>query len=175
MSPAAHPERGLSLLELLAAIALFSVTILMFVSMRNDAVIQASDANDLRILRYLAEYQIGELRLGYDAEKNEFETGEIGGTFEHLGAQYAGYRWTALIEEVVAAGTSTDDEIPNLFPADEDDEYGETAEEESKPVTVVRITLHVKPEDASEEEEGVEIVTFKPASPEDADAADGGG
>jgi prepilin-type N-terminal cleavage/methylation domain-containing protein len=167
-------ERGLSLIELLAAIALFSIVVVSFVHLRNNAIVQASDANDLRILRYLAEYQIGELRLGYDAEKNKIETGDVGGNFENLGPDYEAYEWSAQIEELVAAGTSDDDEIPDLFQSDDEEDFEEADSEPGKPVTVIRITLVVRPVDAAEED-GVTIVTFKPAPPEEQEGGDGGG
>jgi prepilin-type N-terminal cleavage/methylation domain-containing protein len=159
-------ESGFSLIELMAAITLFSIIVVGFVFARNNALDQARRASDARIYRYLASYQMGILRLGFDQHGNEIEVGEDGGDFTDLGDQYADYRWTSLIEEVVAAGrTADDDDIPSLF-AEDDEEFVEADEaEEGDPVTVYRVTLTIIPPDG-DGESGLEIVTFKPVPPE---------
>jgi prepilin-type N-terminal cleavage/methylation domain-containing protein len=157
--PRPHAESGFSLLELMAAITIFSLIVVGFVQARNRSIDQAGQANDTRLLRYLASHQMGHLLLGFDPGGNEYEVGEHGGSFGELDERYASFVWSASIEEFVVAGQSEDDDIPSLF-SDEDDEFVEEEEEEEpgEPVLIHRITLEVRHEDA---QEGIKLTTFK--------------
>jgi hypothetical protein len=156
---------------------LFSVIVVGFVYARNNAITQAGEANDIRILRYLAGYQMGYLRLGYDPDRDEYEVGDDGGDFSKLGERYAGYRWESTIEEMIVAGRADDDEEGEYLFEDEEEEE-EDEEEQGDPVKLYRITLRVYHEDDIAEgdtEPGLRIVTFKPVPPEDVgDEGDGG-
>ena len=165
-------EAAFSLLELLAAITIFGIIVVGFVYVRYDAVEQAEGANRDRILRFLAGHQIGYLRLGFDANRNEFEIGEQGGDFEKLGEEYDAYRWSANIEEVVVAGKSEDDDVLPLFES-EDEFEDEEEESDTKPVILLRISLRVYREDDGEEG-GLSIVTFAPSAEEPAGEEGGG-
>lgn len=171
-------EEGFSLLELLAAMTLFSMIVVGFVFARNHAIAQAGEANDLRILRHLAGYQMGYLRLGYDHQRNEFEIGDDGGDFSHLGEKYESYLWTVNIEEMIVAGRAGDDDDGEYLFEDSEDVEEEVDAEEGDPVTVLRITLRVyHGDDYAEEgvEPGLQIVTFKPMPPEESETPAEGG
>ena len=62
-------QAGFSLLELLAAMALFAIIVVGFVQARNRAMEQAGDAKRERILRFLAGYQMGYVRLGWSPDQ----------------------------------------------------------------------------------------------------------
>jgi prepilin-type N-terminal cleavage/methylation domain-containing protein len=168
------PAGGFTLLELLAAITLFSLIVVGFVSARNNAIDQAGRANDARILRYLAGHQMGRLRLGVNEKGDPYEVGEDGGDFADLGDAFAQYTWHVLIEEVIAAGRDADDEIPSLFEEDEADLTDEEKAKEGEPIKVLRVTLTVTPPEATEEE-ALTLVTFRPPPQEKAAAAPAAG
>jgi prepilin-type N-terminal cleavage/methylation domain-containing protein len=175
--PGSLARAGFSLIELLAAITLFGVLVVGFVSIRWHAVTQARDANRDRILRFLAGHQIGYLRLGVDESRNEFDTDAPSGDFsllaDELGEEaYASFVWSAEVVEVVVAGTSEDDDVVPLF---EDEDLDDEDEEESdaKPVILRRITLKVRHRDDEDENAGLTVVTFAPRIEEEAAEGDG--
>jgi len=161
-------ERGFSLIELLVAITLISLIVVGGIYSQKNSIRQVGEARDTRVLRYLASYQIGLLRFGYDPSGKEYEIGDDGGDFSDLGDRYADYTWSSVIEEVVAAGPVDENgDVPSLFgDEDDEDEYDSGDEEEKgEAVHVYRITLTIIPPNGSEED-GMKIVTFKPVPPE---------
>jgi prepilin-type N-terminal cleavage/methylation domain-containing protein len=175
-TPTGHPgdrQAGFTLLELLAAITLFALIVVGFSFATKRAFDQAGRANDARILRYLAGYQMGYLRLGVNPSGDEYDLGEDGGDFGELDAAYANYTWSVNIEEVVVAGQDLDDEVPNLFEDEEDPLDEDEEEEEGEPIKLLRITLIVTPPEGTEEE-SLTLVTFKPLPREAEGEGEGG-
>ena len=66
-----HAQSGLTLMEVVVATAIFSVTIVSLLVLRDRAITQTAKAKNLRIARRLAQQKLEEIRSG-----KEFKTGE---------------------------------------------------------------------------------------------------
>ena len=143
-------ERGFSLIEIMAAVTIFSVIVLSFVKLRENSYEMAFEANRTRIMRYLAAHQLGRLELGIqeDGTPYDFTSGDWAesGDFSEIGEEYETYFWTATVREVYVVGvdsesTERDDDAEVLF---ENDTVGEPAGEGApEPVKLYRIRLAV--------------------------------
>ncbi len=143
------PESGFSLLEIMAAVTIFSVIVIAFVHLREDASELAWEANRTRIMKYLAGRQMGRLQLGIqeDGTPFDFTSGEWteSGDFSEVDEKYSEYYWSATVNEVYAVGIdseSTDvDDAEILF---KDDSVGQPAGEGApEPIKLYRIRLAV--------------------------------
>lgn len=96
-------RHGFTLLELMAAIALFSLTVTLTLESITNSADQALRAANARTLNYLAEYKIGELAY---MEKETFAATEGDGGFdEELGDEYEGWEYSWKTRVLAVFGT----------------------------------------------------------------------
>lgn len=168
-------ERGLVLLEILVALAIFTFVVLAWMQAADNAVAAAAAANQERLLRMLAARKLDEIR----AKPAEYQDGWQGGFEEEVdgGEDNPFLDYACKVEplEFVAAGRADEEGAAYLFARDEDaatdpppaaaGEAGKAAG--SKPVVLLRFLITVShiPEGADGEE--FRVIAFVPKPKEE--------
>ena len=175
---------GFTLLELLAAFAIFSL-------MASAALVNLDRSTDLaltsiraRELRSLAERKLGEIQV-FEKEFDDIYDNER--FDDNYGEQWEGWEWSLFIRDVVIFGETNDEAAEYLFGApDEDDEDEDPAaagdaQQKGETQFLRELTLTVRAptgDDSGGSDESVTIVTFLPLvdhGPTGAAAPAGGG
>jgi len=157
---------GFVLLEVLLALVIFTTLVLAWGRTAEDALATAHAANADRTLRMLTSRKLSEVR----ATPAAFKEGAEGGFEEEDAASpddpFAGYSFSVETEEVVAAGSSTEDEAVFVFDLDRDADPPAAAEggKVPEPVRLLRFTVTVTSIEANV---SMRAVTYAPIPEED--------
>lgn len=131
-------EGGLTLLEVLAAVAIVSVALLSLQAVMSENVDRASEANDRRLGKMLLRQKLEELRSGMETA--------TGGDFSDQGSPL--FRWTAQRTERKVVETQTIEELtvtvswPTEVVGGDDDAFGVS----DGPRAKLELRLLVEPE-----------------------------
>lgn len=161
-------QRGFTLLELIAAVALFTLVVTLVLDSTTTSAEKAISAAQARTLRYLAEYKLSEL-LVFERQTTDFYDGS--GDFKDLGEEFEDYEWEYTGRDVVVFGTKTDDQADYYFEEDasaaEEDEENEAAgqqpqQNEGSEEKLYELTLTVKAPAEEGEGDSLKVVTLLP-------------
>ena len=158
-----HRRAGFTLLELVAAMALFSFIVVMVLADREKSIEMSGDARIMQTVRNLAAAKIDQIR----HDPAQFDEGDQG-DFEDYGSDwqdFSAYTWELEIEEVIAAGSSDEAEADYLFSEDDDEDAPVDKDGEALDPRYVRkltFTVRFEPEGDYRPELSLKIVTFLP-------------
>jgi len=160
-------DAGFTLLELMAAITIFSIMAGMVLVSLQDSTEMALTSVRARELRILAERKMGEILL-FEAEFDDIYDNERFDDYDD--ELYDGWEWSLLIRDVVIYGDTNDEAAEFLFEdPGEDDETDPAAtdagaEEQKGETQFLReLSLTVRaPTDDGEGGDSVTIITFVP-------------
>ncbi len=122
-----HRESGFTLLELVAALALFAFIIIEILADREDSIELSADARVIQTVRYLAAAKMDEIANFPD----KFEDSQSG-TFDELDEEapyqdFKSYAWEMEVERVLAVGAG-DSNTDRLFNDEDEGDFPSDAE-----------------------------------------------
>ncbi len=157
---------GFTLLELLAAIAIFGIMAVSVIDHIDVVTTRALDSVRSRELRVLADFRLGHVTIF----EREFDDIFVGQDFDDLDEdQWENWEWDLDIRDVVVFGTSSDEQAEYLFGEPEEadeinnpDQPGQPAANTGETQFLRELTLTVRGPDIEGESDSVTIVTFLP-------------
>jgi prepilin-type N-terminal cleavage/methylation domain-containing protein len=159
-----HRESGFTLIELVAAIALFAFIVIEVLADREDSIRISADARVIQTVRYLAAAKMDEIAVFPD----KFEESQSG-AFDDLDEEaphqdFTSYTWDLEIERVLAIG-SGDGDAEKLFEADDSASYptdGEGNDLQSRYVRRIVLTVRFEPNGEFQPELSMKLQTYLP-------------
>lgn len=164
-----HRESGFTLLELVAALALFAFIIIEILADREDSIELSADARVIQTVRYLAAAKMDEIANFPD----KFEESQSG-AFDELDEKapyqdFSSYSWELEVERVLAVG-SGDSDAERLFDDEDEGDFPTDAEGNDLQARYVRrivLTVRFEPNGEFNPELSVKLQTYLPDLEED--------
>ena len=164
-----HRESGFTLLELVAALALFAFIVIEVLADRENSIRISADARVIQTVRYLAASKMDEVA-NFPDLFDESQSGAFDELDEEATHQdFSSYTWDLEIERVLAIGAG-DGDSERLFEDDDSDEYPTDTEGndlQSRYVRRVVLTVRFEPNGEFQPELSVKLQTFLPDLVED--------
>jgi len=159
-----HRESGFTLLELVAALALFAFIILEILADREDSIHMSGDARVIQTVRYLAAAKMDEIANFPDL----FDDSQSGG-FDELDEEapyqdFSSYSWDLEVERVLAVGAG-DGDGERLFEDEDSEDMPTDAEGNDLPARYVRriiLTVRFEPNGEFKPDLSVKLQTYLP-------------
>jgi prepilin-type N-terminal cleavage/methylation domain-containing protein len=161
----ARASDGFTLLELILAIALFSMIVVLTLQNTESSTEKVLDGIRARELRQLADRKLGEILL-FEEEFDRFEYDS--GDLRDYGEQFEDWRWELSVRTVVVFGSSEQEGASYLFEAPPEDEEEAAPAQDGTPATkgetqeLRELILRITAPSEGDASDFVEITMFVP-------------
>ena len=164
-----HPESGFTLLEIVAALALFAFIVIEVLADREASIHLSGDARVIQTVRYLAAAKMDEVA-NFPDRFDDSQSGAFDDLDEEAPYQdFSSYTWDLEVERVLAIGAG-DGDAEKLFEGDDTESYPTDTEGndlQSRYVRRVVLTVRFEPNGEFQPELSVKLQTFLPDLVED--------
>jgi prepilin-type N-terminal cleavage/methylation domain-containing protein len=162
-------ESGFTLLELVAALALFAFIIIEILADREDSIELSADARVMQTVRYLAAAKMDEI-VNFPDEYEDSQSGAFDEMDEEAPYQdFSPYTWDLEVERILVVG-SGDSEVERLFDDEDPADFPQDGEGNNLKARYVRrvvLTVRFEPDDEFVPGLSVKLQTYLPDPEQD--------